>query len=243
MAARSLSPPKICQLDAHHAARNPDAKPGPHVLLQVEDTGTGMSPAIVEKIFDPFFTTKEVGKGTGLGLSTSLAIVKSHGGFIRVSSEPGKGTTFEVYLPAQAAAPHEAAAKAAAELPRGRGELILVVDDEASIRAITKATLERFGYRTLLASDGAQGVALYETRHDEIAAVLTDMTMPVMDGPTAVGHMRRIDPAVRVIAMSGLAISGEAARARARGLDVQHFIPKPYTAETLLMALRQTLDG
>lgn len=226
-------------LDAQYAALNLEATAGPYVFLQVEDSGTGMPPAVIEKIFDPFFTTKEAGKGTGLGLSTSLAIVKSHGGFFRVDSEPGKGTKFQVYLSAQPAATQDAAERIAAELPRGHGELILVVDDEASVRAITQATLEAFGYRVLLACDGAEAVALYASCRSEIAVVLTDMTMPVMDGLATIQVLKNLDPAVRIVASSGLAVSAEVTRAC--GLDMKHFIAKPYTAEMVLKVLREIL--
>ena len=225
-------------LDAHYAGMNPEAKAGPYVLIQVEDSGTGIPPAVIEKIFDPFFTTKEVGKGTGLGLSTTLAIVRSHGGFIRVESEQGKGTAFKVYLPAQTEGAAETAAKIAAELPRGNGELILVVDDEASVRHITRQTLETFGYRVLLASEGSEGVAIYAARQAEIAAVLTDMTMPVMDGLTSIQMLRKLNPDVLIIAASGLPPSSQVA-----SLGVKHFLPKPYTAETLLRVLKETLSS
>ncbi|MDB6175243.1 MAG: sensory box protein [Chthoniobacteraceae bacterium] len=226
-------------LDTHYAALNLEAKAGPYVSLQVEDTGIGMPPEIIEKIFDPFFTTKEVGKGTGLGLSTSLAIVKSHGGFFRVSSEPLKGTRFKLYIPAKTEATAETAAKVAAELPLGNGELILVVDDEAAVRQITQATLEAFGYQVLLACDGAEAVAIYATRRAEIAAVLTDMTMPVMDGLATIQVLRKLNSTLRIIAASGLSSSGDVARAC--GSDIKHFIAKPYTADALLKVLQQTL--
>jgi len=180
-------------LDSHYAGLNIEANPGPYVFLQVEDSGTGIPAEVIEKIFDPFFTTKELGKGTGLGLSTSLAIVKSHDGFLRVYSEEGRGTKFKVYLPAQVIRT-EAAAAAAADMPRGHGELILVVDDEKSVREITKQTLEAFGYRAILAADGTEAVALYATRGNEIAVVLTDMMMPIMDGPTTIQVLRKMDP-------------------------------------------------
>ncbi len=191
-------------LDAHYAALNLEAKAGPYVYLQVEDSGAGMPAAVIEKIFDPFFTTKEIGKGTGLGLSTSMAIVKSHGGFIRVYSEPGNGTKFKVFLPAQIEATEETAPKIAVELPRGHGELVLVVDDEASVRVITQATLASYGYRVVLACDGAEAVVIYASRQTEIAVVLTDMTMPVMDGAATIQVLKKINPAVRIIAASGL---------------------------------------
>lgn len=228
-------------LDPQFVALNLDAKVGPYVCLEVTDTGTGIPPALMEKIFDPFFTTKEVGKGTGLGLSTSLAIITCHGGFFRVDSGPEKGTTFQVYLPAQHDAVASTKAKVALDLPCGHGELILVVDDEESIRVITQATLETFGYQVLLASDGSSAIALYGSRHAEIAVVLTDMTMPMMDGEATIQVLRKIDPEVRIIAASGLPI-GEAV-ASACGLEEKHFLPKPFTAETLLKALRRILIG
>jgi two-component system cell cycle sensor histidine kinase/response regulator CckA len=227
-------------LDAHYAGLNREAHPGNYIVLQVEDSGTGMSPEIIEKIFDPFVTTKEVGKGTGLGLSTSTAIVKSHGGFVRVYSEPGKGTTFKVYLPANADHLSADPVGRVVELPRGHGELILVVDDEPSVRLVTQQTLEAFGYRVLLAADGAEAVATYATRGAEIAVTLTDMRMPVMDGPATIQVLRKLNPKLPIIAASGLSAHDYAAKLASLG--VQHFLPKPYTAETLLKALRVILE-
>jgi two-component system, cell cycle sensor histidine kinase and response regulator CckA len=228
-------------LDEHYAAMNIDAKTGPYVLLQVEDTGTGIPAELIDKIFDPFFTTKAVGKGTGLGLSTTLAIVKSHGGFIRVYSEKNSGAQFRIYLPAirtEAATPPSIAAS---ELPRGRGETVLVVDDEVAIRNINRQILETFGYRVILASDGAEAVSLYADNHADVAAVVIDMMMPVMDGPTAIRSLMTINPAVRVIAASG--ISANANSAKAAGVAVKQFLPKPYTTEILLKTLRTVIDG
>jgi PAS domain S-box-containing protein len=224
-------------LDAQYAGMNLEASPGSYVLIQVEDSGSGMPPEVIEKIFDPFFTTKEIGKGTGLGLSTSLAIVKSHGGFVRVYSEPGKGTKFGVYLPAQTETSAESAEEIAAELPRGHGELILVVDDESTVRVITQQTLQAFGYRVILASDRAEAVAAYARQGSEVAVVLTDMMMPVMDGPATILILRKLNPAVRIIAASGLSSDGHAT-----ALGVKHFLPKPYTAGTLLKALKQIIE-
>ena len=229
-------------IDEHYAAMNIDARVGPYLQIEVEDTGVGMSGDIVDKIFDPFFTTKDLGKGTGLGLSTSLAIVKSHGGFIRVYSELGRGTIFRLYLPAVADEGLAAeAAVAEATLPRGRGETILVVDDEAAVRQITKQTLEAFGYRVLLAADGSEAVSTYVQHQATIALVLTDMMMPVMDGPATIRVLRRLNPGIRVIGASGIP-AGDGA-ARAVSTEVEHFLPKPYTADTLLTAVRRLLDA
>ncbi len=227
-------------LDARYAAANIDAKPGPYVALQIEDTGTGIPAPILDKIFDPFFTTKALGKGTGLGLSTSLAIVKSHDGFIRVYSEPGRGSRFQIYLPARPDGAGGATAVVQAELPRGCGETVLVVDDEDSIRQIARRTLEAFGYQVLLASDGAEALEVYSARRDEIAVVLTDMMMPVMDGAATIHALLKINPRARILAASGIAANGDVAKTA--GVGARHFISKPYTADTLLKALRQILD-
>ncbi len=226
-------------VQAREVAASPDARPGPHVFLQVTDTGTGMAPTTVERIFDPFFTTKEPGKGTGLGLSTSLAIVKSHGGFIRVYSEPGQGTTFNVYLPAHTVPSADPVAEVEAALPRGNGELILVVDDEASVREITMQTLEIYGYRVLLAGDGAEAITIYREQKDEIAAVITDMMMPVLDGPATIQILKQINPDVVVIAVSGLGDAGQVSQATTLG--VSSFLSKPYTAATMLNTLKTAL--
>src|SRR5262249_14270879 len=154
------------------------ARPGPYVLLTVSDTGTGIPPDLLDRIFDPFFTTKEYGKGTGLGLSTVLGIVKGHGGFIQVVSEVGAGAHFLVYLPAAEIALARRAAEGPGECPRGRGECILVVDDEGHIREITRRQLEAYGYRVLTARDGDEALARYTEHQQEIHAVLTDLMMP-----------------------------------------------------------------
>jgi PAS domain S-box-containing protein len=227
-------------LDPHYAGLDLEAKPGPYVVLQVSDNGLGMPGEIIDKIFEPFFTTKEVGKGTGLGLSTSLAIIRSHGGFIRVQSREGKGTSFKIYLPAQTDGTGEAPAEEEVEMPRGNGQRILVIDDEESVRRITRQTLEAFGYRAAVASDGAEAVLLYAAKDADIAVVLTDMTMPVMDGMATIQVLQRINPAVRIIAASGLGTPSQVAQASALG--VKHFLPKPYTAQALLKGLKQVLE-
>src|SRR5437588_7393167 len=141
------------QLDDHFAAMTPGATSGPHVVLKVSDSGAGIPPGIIDKIFDPFFTTKEVGTGTGLGLSTVIGIVKSHGGFVNVSSEPGQ-TSFKVFLPAMAEAESESDSIGTETIPRGNGETILIVDDEPFFREVAESVLRKHGYKTLLAEDG-----------------------------------------------------------------------------------------
>ena len=224
-------------LDANFAERNLEAKPGPYVLIKVADTGSGIPKAIQSKIFEPFFTTKEQGKGTGLGLSTCFTIVKSHGGFINCYSEPGNGTAFKVYLPANVNLKAAERPAAPASLPQGRGEVVLVVDDEQVIREFAQITLECFGYRVLTAADGAEAVSVYKGQPREIAVVLMDMWMPVMDGPAAVEALKAFDPRVRIIGTSGLAcVAGEA-----KGPGLVAFVPKPYTADSLLRAVDQVL--
>lgn len=225
--------------DEPFTAANLEARPGSYVLLEVEDTGTGIPLSIIDSIFDPFFTTKDLGKGTGLGLSTSQAIVKGHGGFMRVFSEPGKGTRVHVYLPAQMEAVAQNSEAVETEMPRGNGETVLVVDDEESIRQITRQTLETCGYHVILAEDGEQAVRLYSRHRDTIAVMLTDMMMPVMDGPAAIQAIIKMNPALIAIAASGIT-TGECV-ARAMNSGARMFLPKPFTTATLSRALKKVL--
>src|SRR5262249_44723637 len=213
-----------------------DAKPGPYVRLTVVDTGSGIAPQILDKIFDPFFTTKEYGKGTGLGLSTVLGIVKGHGGCIAVSSDVGKGTQFQMHLPAvethATISPEEPEETPAA----GHGELILVVDDEAPIRQITKRNLEANGYRVLTAQDGSEAVALYAQHKEEIQLVLTDIVMPRIDGLGFARAVHALNPRARIIAGSGVPATPET------GAAFQAYLVKPYTAENLLKTVSEVLQ-
>ncbi|WP_088242410.1 CBS domain-containing protein, partial [Calothrix rhizosoleniae] len=189
-------------IDANYARMHIDARKGRYVVITVSDTGTGISPEILERVFEPFFTTKEVGRGTGLGLATALGIVKSHDGFVNAYSQVGRGTQFKVYLPA--CETQATVIEKIEELPCGDGELILVVDDEEAIREISKAILETHNYRVLTASDGIEAIALYAQSQNEIDAVLIDMMMPSMGGKTAIRTLKKINPQVKIIAVSGL---------------------------------------
>jgi CheY-like chemotaxis protein len=222
-------------LNAHGVALNPGAREGLYVAVRVTDTGTGISPEVMDRIFDPFFTSKPTGQGTGLGLSTSAAIVKSHGGFMRVESEVGRGSTFTVYLPAQAGLPMPAPGASAPSLARGSGELILVVDDEEPLLRMTSLVLESFGYRVLLAANGFEAIAQFDSNREAVKLVLTDMTMPEMDGAAVIKRLREIDPRVRIIAASGLTVTDE------QVAGVSLFLPKPYNADTLLKAVTGVL--
>jgi PAS domain S-box-containing protein len=228
-------------LDEQYAAMHSQAKVGSYVQIDITDTGIGMPTETVEKIFEPFFTTKDLNEGTGLGLSTVMAIVKSHNGIINVSSQPGKGTTFEIYLPAihvPIALRKEPMENI--ESPRGNGETILLVDDEASILNLTSQTLQAFGYRVLTATDGADAVAVYAEQGTEIAIVVTDLMMPVMDGQAMIHALMRLNPEIKIIATSGLNLDGGATEKTRLG--IKRFLLKPYTAATLLHTLRTVLD-
>ncbi len=224
-------------LDEADVQVNLEAHAGKYVLIEVKDSGSGMSPEVLKRIYDPFFTTKDIGKGTGLGLSTALSIVKSHGGFINVDSAPNRGTQFAVYLPVtetENSSIETAAQKTS--LPTGSGELILVVDDEKNIRQAAIATLEKYGYQTLTAADGAEALKIYAQNAEKIALVLTDMAMPVMDGAALISALRRINPNLKIISASGLMLE------HAAEIKADAFLTKPYTAETLLNTLANLLN-
>jgi PAS domain S-box-containing protein len=213
---------------------------GPYAVLEVADTGQGMSKEIIDLIFDPFFTTKEVGSGTGLGLSTVQGIVSNHGGFVTVTSAPGEGSTFTVYLPARRPQSEVAALPAETSVsPLGNGELILLVDDDAAVLSITQQTLVEFGYRVVTAEDGAQAIGIFSRQHDDIALVLTDMAMPVIDGFALIAALNRIGRDIRVIATTGNPSASAMTKIAKSG--VAHILIKPYTADHLLRTIATVL--
>ncbi|WP_414541499.1 PAS domain S-box protein [Nostoc sp. CCY0012] len=224
-------------IDEAYTRMHLDAKVGNYILLTVADTGIGMAPATLDRIFEPFFTTKEIGTGTGLGLSTVLGIVKSHGGFVSVSSKIEQGSKFKLFLPAVAATP-SLETKNLEPFP-GQGELILVVDDETQIQEIAKIILEKHNYRTLIASNGIEAIALYAQHKKHISAVLMDIMMPEMDGITAIRTLQKMNPQVQIIACSG--INPHEALEMADNTQVQLVISKPYTAQDLLHSLNHLL--
>lgn len=228
-------------VDENYARMNIDAEPGNFVRLTVSDTGTGMTLDILKRVFDPFFTTKEVGKGTGLGLATTMTIVKSHHGFINVYSEPSKGTRFSIYFPASEAPKESYFAAEKKKLPKGNGELILVVDDEMNIRDVTVATLTRFGYKAVSAVDGTDALAVYSQQHKDIALVLTDMAMPYMDGASLTRALKKMKPDIKIVAMSGLISDRQSAELA--NLNINAIISKPFTAETLLTTLESVFNS
>ncbi len=190
-------------LDQPAQGDNAERHSGPHVALEVADTGTGMGPEVLAKIFTPFFTTKPVGQGTGLGLSTVRDIARNHGGFVEVRSQAGQGSRFTVYIPAPEGQTAEIAAADSPPVSLGRGELVLVADDEQSILKLAKHILETHGYRVLAASDGREALAIFSRHRAAIRAVIIDLMMPNLDGPTAIRALRSHDPGLPILAVSG----------------------------------------
>ena len=227
-------------IDAQYAGTSQNVQSGPHVVLAVTDTGKGMPPAVRDRIFEPFFTTKERGKGTGLGLATVHTIVKSHGGHLTVESEMGRGTTFRVFLPADRELARKPVATGGNAVPRGRGEWVLVVDDEEPVLTVTQRSLEAFGYQVLTAADGVEAVAVFAQHRAKIAVVVMDMAMPVMDGPSAITALLHIEPDLPIVAASGLASNITLEKATVAG--VKDFLAKPYTTEALLTLVRKAID-
>ncbi len=223
------------ELNDLFARTNPEAKAGRYLLLTVTDTGTGILSSIRHKIFDPFFTTKSPGQGTGLGLATVQTITRSHGGFIEVASDIGKGTQFKVFFPALEADAAATPAAQLAALPRGQGELVLVVDDEASIRQFIRRVLENNGYEVLVAGGGNEALRLCAQHGLQVKAVVTDMDMPLPAGGAVIRAFRQTNPKVKIISISGHP-RGEDSEA---GVDV--FLAKPFTVHQLLETLKQVL--
>lgn len=226
-------------IDENYARMNIDAKPGSYALMTVADTGMGIPTEVIDRVFDPFFTTKEFGAGTGLGLSTAMGIIKSHDGFITVSSVVGIGSEFKVYIPASQSRVKAAPLNAAPKAKTGHGELILVVDDEAAIREITRCTLEEAGYRVLTASDGTEAVVLLVQSKNDIKVVITDLSMPYMDGPATIRALRKIDPLLRIIVSTG--VSDRSTNDGSLDSNVNAVLAKPYTADALLNTLTHVL--
>ena len=216
---------------------HPTLKPGRYVILSVIDSGPGIPPEICARIFDPFFTTKAVGKGTGLGLSTVLGIVKSHGGFITLDTELGRGAAFHIHLPSAELIELVPTVPVVPSLPSGRGELILVVDDELAVRVATQQVLERNGYRVLTAADGREGLGVFLVHREHVRAVVTDLMMPEMSGVALVRALRDLSHGLAILAATGLQEAEDIAALSALG--VNEVLPKPYAPFELLDALER----
>jgi PAS domain S-box-containing protein len=226
------------ELSEAEAQRKMDAEPGSYVCLRVSDTGSGIPEEAIDKIFEPFFSTKAEGEGTGLGLSTAYSIVKSHNGFVDVESEPGTGTTFRVYVPVATSSDERRGPAASGELRDGRGELILVVDDEEFILDTARQTLEDAGYRVITAQGGEQAIEVMDRNGDQVEAIITDLRMPEMNGFDLIRRLRPRFPNVPIIAASGMA-DGRTDDAVQAG--AQTFLAKPFTAEKLQGTLQDVM--
>ncbi len=216
-----------------------NANPGRYVKIAVTDTGIGMDEVTMARIFDPFFTTKEKGRGTGLGLASAYGIIKNHGGFIRVESEKGHGTSFMVYLPASNKVVEDDHNKIEDELQKGH-ETVLLIDDEEMILDVGSNILEGLGYKVMMAIGGKQGLKVYEQNKDAIDIVIIDMIMPEIGGRETFDTMLKINPSVKVLLSSGYSLNGQAEEIMQGGC--KGFIQKPFTTVELSKKVRVILD-
>ena len=224
-----------------YVADHPEVTPGPCVRLMVSDTGFGIDEQTRLHLFEPFFTTKGPGKGTGLGLSTVYGIVKQSGGWIRVSSEVGKGTTFEIYLPRIDAEPAAAEEKPIAAAEWGNNDTVLVVEDEEGVRGLATSVLESLGYRVLSAADGNEALALEAVAEGPIDLVLTDVVLPGMTGKQLAERLKVLRPETRVLFTSGYS-QDVIAHHGVLDRDVT-YIAKPYSPDDLAAKVREVLSG
>ncbi|MBN2122720.1 MAG: response regulator [Deltaproteobacteria bacterium] len=231
---------KNVTLDEIFCTERIECVPGEYVLLKVADTGQGMDKETQDRIFDPFFTTKGVGKGTGLGLATVFGIVKGHGGHIFCESEPGRGTTFSIYLPAGEAQAEETDGTEVEEVLPSGTECVLVVDDEEILRDLAMQTLFKYGYRVLLAADGESALELYEQHREEVSLVILDLIMPGMGGKRCMEELLRRDSGLKIVIASGYA--GDEAETGLLNAGAKGFVKKPYNINEVLKVIRQVLD-
>ncbi|MBY0228788.1 MAG: response regulator, partial [Gemmataceae bacterium] len=226
-------------LDHEYARTRPDARTGPHVLLAVTDTGCGMDEATASRVFEPFFTTKG-DKGTGMGLALVHGAVRQSGGHVGVYSEPGKGTTFKVYLPRAEGQPSSGRSGLGLPLPSG-GETVLLVEDDGDVRALAERILQACGYSVLRARDGEEALALAERHAGPIDLLLTDVVMPRLGGGRLAEALAAARPGLRVLFMSGYADDAVVRHGvLERGAP---FLHKPFTLSGLARKVREVLDG
>jgi CheY-like chemotaxis protein len=230
-----------CPLDAAEAAGIPGTRPGPWLMIEVGDNGTGIPPEVLEHIWTPFYTTKPPDKGTGLGLTTVRSIVASHGGGITLQTVPGQGTTFRIYLPADEVDPPTDHAEAG-PASRGHGELVLVVDDDAAIRQLVALVLERHGYRIMACADGLEAIERFSELGEEVSVLVTDVDMPRLGGVALAQSLLPKYPRLRIVAMSGLSRSPTGVSDVPAIQSLAHvFLSKPFTGENLLKAVHGLL--
>jgi two-component system cell cycle sensor histidine kinase/response regulator CckA len=226
--------------DEAHCSVHPDCLCGEYVMLSVGDDGCGMDKGALDQIFEPFFTTKEAGKGTGLGLATVYGIVKQNEGFINVNSEPGKGSTFKLYLPRCVEETAEPMTASAAEVPNARGETVLLVEDEAAILTVVQAMLEKLGYRVLPAATPSEALRQAEAHADEIQLLITDVVMPEMNGRELAKLIDDIKPGLKCLFTSGYMDDVIATRGVLHA--GVHFLQKPFSTKDLAAKVRQALE-
>jgi FixJ family two-component response regulator len=227
------------ELDEAYARSHATVKPGPHVMLEVTDTGMGMTPETKARIFEPFFTTKEQGGGTGLGLATAYGIVKQSGGSIWMDSEPGQGSVFKIYLPAVSEGT-AAEGHSKTEMPASGSETVLLVEDEEGVRSLVRHTLESAGYKVLEMEDAERALATCATYDGPIHVLLTDVVMPQMSGPLVAEKVASLRPGIKVIYMSGYT-DDAVVRHGVLSHDVP-FIQKPFSNGALCKKIREVLD-
>jgi PAS domain S-box-containing protein len=228
-------------LDQAYASRTPDAAAGDYVEISVSDTGSGMDEEVRRHLFEPFYTTKPAGQGTGLGLATVFGVVKQSGGGIYVYSEPGRGSTFKIYLPAVAAEGAEAETDGADADARRGTETVMVVEDDAGVRELVRLMLEANGYEVLAVEDAAEALSVCTENPERVHLLLTDVVMPGMNGRVLAERLGEVSPAMRVLFMSGY--SDEAVHRHGQITDNAAFLEKPFTERALAHKVREVLDG
>jgi CheY-like chemotaxis protein len=227
------------EIDREYCRLHAYAREGSFVVMSVSDTGTGMDAATAGRIFEPFFTTKEIGKGTGLGLATVYGIVKQHDGFIHLYSEPGKGTTFRIYLPAASGTAEPRQPKRDEQVPKGT-ETILLAEDNEGIQEAAKEMLEKLGYKVILASNGSEAIQTFTDNPGQFDLIILDVVMPKVSGPAAFSQMMAVRPDLRVLFSTGY--TAEAASLNSLLEQGASILQKPYSLKSLGQTVRSVLD-
>jgi len=231
----------LCEVTEKFAKNTARLRPGPHLVLTVSDTGKGMTPELMDRMFEPFFTTKGPGEGTGLGLAVVHGVMQTHEGEVTVKSKPGKGTTFQLYFPVHAAPVAVLPVETDDAPPRGKGERILFVDDEAPIMLVGRLMLEELGYRVEGGTDALEMLERFKATPDAFDLVITDLTMPGITGVELARRLLQIRPDVRILLTTGY--NATLTLERVQQLGIHELIMKPLSMHSLATALRRALDG